>query len=136
MNISPLTIYLWQLADNVISALGPVSVFSALVALASAAFWGCSYYEYATSAAKVAEGRDYKDEMTSSLGACTLSRRSSYLTSIVFLLSTAGFIFTPRSNTIAMMVIIPEIARSKVVQQDLPDIYNAAVKALKDQLTK
>jgi hypothetical protein len=35
-----------------------------------------------------------------------------------------------------MMVVIPEIAKSKMMQQDLPDIYNAAVKALKDQLTK
>jgi len=34
------------------------------------------------------------------------------------------------------MVVIPEIAHSKVVQQDLPDIYDAAVKTLKEQLAK
>lgn len=45
-------------------------------------------------------------------------------------------VLIPTSKTIAMMVIIPEIAHSKVVQQDLPDIYNAAVKSLKDQLSK
>ena len=37
----------------------------------------------------------------------------------------------PTSNTIAMMVVIPEIAKSKVIQTDLPDLYNAAVSALK-----
>ena len=57
---------------------------------------------------------------------------SLLLASVFFFANT----FVPSSKTIAMMVIIPEIAHSKVVQQDLPDIYNAAVKALKDQLAK
>lgn len=35
-----------------------------------------------------------------------------------------------------MMVIIPKIADSKIVKQDLPDLYNAAVDALKANLKK
>ena len=45
------------------------------------------------------------------------------------------FALTPSSKTIAMMVVIPKIVDSKVVQQDLPEIYDLALKALKEQLT-
>lgn len=34
-----------------------------------------------------------------------------------------------------MMVVIPKLAESKVVQQDLPEVYDLALKALKEQLT-
>ena len=55
---------------------------------------------------------------------------------ILFMVISVLNVFIPSSSTIAMMVVIPEIAHSKVVQQDLPDIYNAAVEALKNQLKK
>ena len=41
----------------------------------------------------------------------------------------------PDSKTVAMMVVIPQIVESKVIQQDVPELYNAAVEALKEKLT-
>lgn len=64
-----------------------------------------------------------------------MQKMACWLFPVSFLLIVLANL-VPTSKTVAMMVIIPEIAHSKVVQQDLPDIYNAAVKALKDQLAK
>lgn len=41
----------------------------------------------------------------------------------------------PSSKTIALMYVLPEIANSKVMQQDVPELYDMAIKALKDQLS-
>lgn len=41
---------------------------------------------------------------------------------------------TPSSDTIAMMVVIPQITQSSVVQKDIPELYRSAVEALKRQL--
>lgn len=43
-------------------------------------------------------------------------------------------LFLPSSKTIALMVVLPAIEQSKVIQQDLPDIYNLAVEQLKVKL--
>jgi hypothetical protein len=113
MNISPLTIYLWQLADKLITSTAVVTGI-ACVAMAFTLMF-CTF----------------PDE-----GVREFARSKVRLSTLAFL---SLFIFgslIPSSKTIAMMIIIPEIAHSKVVQQDLPDIYNAAVKALKDQLAK
>lgn len=42
--------------------------------------------------------------------------------------------FIPSKNAVAMMYVIPAIAKSKVVQEDIPEIYNAAIEALKNNL--
>lgn len=52
----------------------------------------------------------------------------------VALLSGLLAAFIPSSNTVAMMVVIPKIANSEAIQRDLPDVYRAAVDALKEQL--
>ena len=54
----------------------------------------------------------------------------------VVLFTWLGCILIPSSSTIAMMVVIPKIAESKAIQQDLPDIYELAIKTLKDELQK
>ena len=113
MNISPLTIYLWQLADQLLSALGIATTISFVTLVVLLIFSTCPCDSVSTT--------------------CKASIKKSLLAVFVI----GGFkVIVPSSNTIAMMIVIPEIAHSKVVQQDLPDIYNAAVKALKDQLTK
>ncbi len=47
-----------------------------------------------------------------------------------------GFLrmLTPSSTTFAAMVIIPEIIESKAIQKDLPELYDAAVNKLKEEL--
>ncbi len=109
MNISPFTIYLWQLADKISDALFILALISAFI---SGGCWLARFLEDAET------------------------KKVAVATTLIFFASLLGNTFLPSSKTIAMMVVIPEIAHSKVVQQDLPDIYNAAVKALKDQLAK
>lgn len=113
MNISPLTIYLWQLADKLIAASAALTVAAGIAAFFAAIF------------------STYPDE---NLAAFAKSKIKVAVVSFVTLFAVGTLL--PSSKTIAMMVVIPEIAHSKIVQQDLPDIYNAAVKALKDQLAK
>lgn len=116
MNISAFTIYLWQLADTLVeNAKGATFGFlvAGLIAL-------CLYF-----AAK----QDGKD----TAGAWKKwSNRFFAVTTIVFLVAT----FTPSSKTIAMMVVIPAIANSELVQRDIPELYKAAIGALKEKVSQ
>lgn len=125
MNISPLTIYLWQLADGV----SHTSCFLACIAGLFSAILFIAYF-----VARVCDTPDPEDAKDDPQ--LRMMRRIAYWLFPVFFLLVIMANLVPTSKTVAMMVIIPEIAHSKVVQQDLPDIYNAAVKALKDQLAK
>lgn len=42
--------------------------------------------------------------------------------------------FVPSSKEMAMMYVVPHIAESQVVKQDIPEVYNLGVDALKDWL--
>jgi len=117
MNISPFTIYLWQLADKALNGIGLAGVVLSIVFFVASACFVFAYEDYEVPAREAAK---------------KVLKRTAPIAAACNLL----WLLIPSSNTIAMMIIIPEIAHSKVVQQDLPDIYNAAVKALKDQLTK
>jgi len=117
MEINALTIYLWQLADRAISASG-ASVFVTLIIVAASGFMmlfgHCENEPKALRAGK----------KIAKIG-------------IPFLIFFSAInTLVPSSNTIAMMVVIPKIAESKAIQQDLPEIYNAAVESLKEKLKK
>ena len=107
--ISPITIYLWQLADR----LWPALFFLAAV---------FAFVGFLLLMAHYDEGYDTK--------------KPGFLFAATSVLLAGAAILVPTSNTIAMMVIFPRIAESKVLQQDVPDIYNAAVQAVKDALKK
>lgn len=64
----------------------------------------------------------------------SLAKITRRITVPVLILSCMLATFMPPSKTIAMMYVIPEIANSAVIKQDVPEIYNLAVDALKDQL--
>ena len=113
MNITPLTIYLWQLADRLGNFFVATALVTAFIAAGSLLFSSCPIDDLAERAKKII-------------------KPATCLSTIFAVLAA----FCPSSSTIAMMIVIPEIAHSKVVQQDLPDIYNAAVEALKNQLKK
>lgn len=42
----------------------------------------------------------------------------------------------PNSKTIAAMFVLPEIAKSKAIQEDLPEIYDMAIKQLKASISE
>lgn len=53
----------------------------------------------------------------------------------ILALSLTASVLMPSSKTIAMMVIIPKLAESKALQQDIPELYDLALKSLKEQIT-
>ena len=135
MNISPITIYLWQLVDQLRITSIPLSSISIILVIISMLVW-CNY---STEAAKeenrrpdridAADLASYKQLHLFWKGVCKIAAALAILT-------CGSYVLVPSANTVAMMVIIPEIAQSKVIQKDLPDIYNAAVEALKGDLKK
>ncbi len=109
MQITPFLIYLWQLADSVLAASIPI-LFISLIGCALCAGLG---YAEGVEAAKKAIWRLFVP---------------------LAVVATLLKVFTPSSKTIAMMVIVPGIANSKVIQTDMPELYNLAVDALKSKL--
>ncbi len=107
MQISPFLIYLWQLADNVHTLFVVIAILMLLIAVGCIIETGISGKSYIKGAWK----------------AVAIAGVSALLAAI-----------TPSSKTIAMMVIIPSIANSSVIQKDVPEIYKFAVDALKAQL--
>lgn len=121
MEITPLTIYLWQLADNV-KAAGALACALITIGAIIHLVWGGMTLDSCPNEEQTERARS----------ALKIGRR--LIIALAALLSLSCLL--PSSNTIAMMVVIPKIADSKVIQQDVPDLYNTAVEALKDQLKK
>ncbi len=107
MNITPFDIYIWQLSDSVKCALG---AFAWIMAAPSAI---CIFARFIEEAKTLKAG---------------------IICAIIAILFGAASILSPSSKTIAMMYVIPEIANSKVVREDIPQIYEAAIEALKENL--
>lgn len=63
---------------------------------------------------------------------------SKWIKTLLFpwLLALFGIIFVPTSKEMAMIYVVPSITESQVVKQDIPEIYDLGVKALKDWLKK
>jgi hypothetical protein len=120
MNVTPLTIYLWQLCDEVKIVFNAISIII-LISIAIIVFLTF-----------LTDGELLPDANEDALKLWKWVKRAI----IVMCISAVVGAIIPSSKTIAMMVVIPNLAESKVIQQDLPDLYNAAVQSLKDQLTK
>lgn len=81
-----------------------------------------------TSAAK-----DYDDE---SKTVNNLSRKWLKILFFPWVFSLLGITFIPTSKEMAMIYVVPNIAESQVIRQDIPEIYDLGVNALKDWLKK
>lgn len=109
--MTPLTIYLWRQADSIDCLFTWLSVpFYVL------GFWGL--WE-----AVVGDREEFKN---------TLKLALSFLSAALSLSVLA--VATPSSKTIAMMVAIPAITNSEPIQKDLPELYQLAKEALKEQI--
>lgn len=104
--MTPFTIYLWQQVDVLHAALG--------------IFLGVGSVVYATISFAGWVDHDI-----------TPKKWPLYYLVPMFVV----FIFIPSSKTIAMMVAIPAIANSEPIQKDLPELYQLAKDALKEQIT-
>lgn len=119
MSTSPLTIYLWQQADEFRSICFFVAI-AGFVGLALALI----VWSVGTTGGKDPEAQRMVALSKVAMRTC------------VFIAVPFGAIrtITPSSDTIAMMVVIPQIEQSSVVQKDIPELYRSAVEALKRQL--
>jgi hypothetical protein len=120
--MTPFNIYLWQQADSFINLLRPFEFFG---------FLGAALL-IVSLIVKVAIVTDDVDSdllpLVSHTQKCLMA-----VTAIGFLamlLSSA----IPSSKTIALMVAIPAVAKSEPIQHDLPEIYQLAKEALKEQI--
>lgn len=114
--MTPTLIYVWGIADNVRGCL------SALLAVAAFAAAGSIMAHVACKSEDLENG--------ARLAMVTFKR--SITIGLPILVAWAS---VPSSKTIAAMVIIPTIANSEVIKRDIPDIYEAAISKLKEELT-
>lgn len=117
MTLSPWTIYLWGISDQIRDATVPVSIFSGIVTIIGIMSSIACYAEDVDEPLKVCVAR-YRNAITA-----------------IFALSVFAYAAVPSSKTIAMMVVLPAIVNSEPIQKDLPEVYKMAVDALKAQLT-
>ena len=54
----------------------------------------------------------------------------------VWLIGIIGTLFVPTSKQMAMIYVVPQITESQVVKQDIPELYDLGINALKDWLKK
>jgi uncharacterized membrane-anchored protein len=52
----------------------------------------------------------------------------------IWLIAIIGALFIPTSKEMAMIYVVPQITESQVVKQDIPELYDLGVNALKDWL--
>lgn len=119
MNISPFLIYLWQQLDLVRSSLFSVTVISLIALVISVIILSCF-------AEDGKAGEDSKDF----LFVVKLAKRFAWAALLAFFLR----MFIPTSDTLAYMVVLPKIVESDVIQEDIPELYDHAVEALKNHL--
>lgn len=106
--MSPWLIYLWQIADQVITVaglMGGICLFAGVILIG---VWKLEEIEEAKT-----------------LGRALLS---------IGVMAILIAMLTPSSRAIAYMIVIPAIVDSNVIQEDLPELYEFAIEALKDQL--
>ena len=54
----------------------------------------------------------------------------------VWVVALLGLLFVPNSKQMAMIYVVPALTESQVVKQDIPELYDLGVNALKDWLKK
>jgi hypothetical protein len=143
MNITPFTIYIWQQADSIAGSLKCTSFFLCIASVVAVAF--CGWHYFCANGGWADDKRTFPClnenldvDAANALSAMVFNTLMPWAKRLVFttVICFFGGTLLPRSNTVAMMVVIPKIAESKAIQQDLPDIYNAAVDALKSKLVE
>lgn len=79
-----------------------------------------------------------------SLNECSESDRQAHgimarilkWTAPLWTLCLIGALFVPTSKQMAMIYVVPALTESQVIKQDIPELYDLGVNALKDWLKK
>ena len=65
-----------------------------------------------------------------------LCKRFIKILIVPWIVAVLGVIFVPTSKEMAMIYVVPHIAESQVIKQDVPELYDLGINALKDWLKK
>lgn len=116
MTITPATLYWITRLDGINCLCAIVAVFSILGFIIGFIMWIANI--------------DYNDEY------CEAGKKITKATGIIATLALTISLFIPTSKEMAMIYVVPHLAESQVVKQDIPEIYDLGVKSLKDWLKK
>lgn len=126
MAVSPFTVYLWQQADSFVTLFKVSSGFLGLISVI------LLVVSIAMSETSIYKSKERNNEITAAANRFFKTKFLPCLASFLFCLLLATAV--PSTKTIAVMYAVPAIVNSKPVQQDLPELYDMAVKSLKEQL--
>lgn len=124
MTITPSTLYWITRLDGINSALLTSMVVSIAV------FLFCIWVligSWAESESPLSE-QDEKD--------IKVVKKYTKISGILVLFFIILTVLTPTSKEMAMIYVVPHLSESQVIKQDIPEVYNLGVKALKDWLKK
>ena len=117
MTVTPSMLYWLTRLDNINTAFGILAFLGGLAFVFSAVF-------------HIATRCDEEcDEMSKKVASTAFK-----IITPLWLLGVVGTIFTPTSKEMAMIYVVPHIAESQVIKQDIPELYDMGVAALKDWL--
>jgi hypothetical protein len=111
--ISPLTIYLWQQVDKWQNSTTGIMILTGMLSL----------FYFVLVKGVIYEGKPAPFDWI-----------PKWIMIPLFIVCGLVNFLLPSSKTIAMMAVIPAVADSRVVQQDIPELYTIAIEALKAQL--
>lgn len=116
--MTPFTIYLWGIADNVHDMISFAAIVSLVAGMLASIFVFIALSEGVDKEEKVFLKRLLKSILS-------FAAFSSILSAL-----------TPDSKTVAAMVVIPAIAQSEAIQKDAPELYKMAIDRLKETLAE
>jgi hypothetical protein len=122
MTITPATLYWITRLDGINSALLTSLLVSIVV------FLFCGWALLNIWAEPLLSEQDEKD--------IKVIKKYTKTSGILGLFFTILTVLTPTSKEMAMIYVVPHLAESQVVKQDIPEVYDLGVKALKDWLKK
>lgn len=106
-----------------LDAIGAVAAAALFVSIVAAIFYGVCLFSISESPQDFL--RLLQDKVNTKI------RKSILWTMGMFI---AVLVFLPSTKELAMIYAVPAITRSDVVREDLPELYDYGVKALKEQL--
>ena len=113
MTITPATMYWFTRLDAIDCALGVLLIISAIWFIITLIVFGVN--------------EPYDDDRKPYM-------RSFRWSAWVFITTLITSVFVPTTKEMAMIYVVPQITESQVVKQDIPELYDLGVNALKDWL--
>lgn len=119
MTITPATMYCFTRLDAITGTCDVITILGAF------ALFFLSIAYYATGTFKNTPAVTYDHKVVKGILKWLIP---------VWLFGLIGLLFIPNSKQMAMIYVVPQITESQVVKQDIPELYDLGVSALKDWL--